>query len=428
MRCKSARYVFSSILAIALFLGLSTPSFAQSKTQLQKQKAQLEAEIKKLDKELAKAKKNTKLTTSQLNALNKKIAERNKLIKNINSQVSILNNQIAQTQQDIALRHNQIDSMKLEYAKVIRMLYREHDNMDKLVLMVDAPSYNKAFLRTKYFNEYSRYRRQQAAAIRHEEEALQEVSDQLQHQKAEKSNLLAQEKRNKDQLTREQQQKQKSINTSKANEKNLSSQLSKKQQQKKELDRQIQRIINEEVAKAKANTGKTMTSSTKTTTTSSKTSTATTKPASTTSSSTSSTAETALSNDFAANKGKLSWPVYYKSVLREFGRYQHESGGENMSNGIELSTSPGAAVYCVFNGTVSRVFTCPNGTKGIIVRHGTYMTVYANLGSVSVKEGAKVTTKQTMGTVYTAQGAATGEVSFQIWNNTTPQNPRSWLR
>ena len=98
-----------------------------------------------------------------------------------------------------------------------------------------------------------------------------------------------------------------------------------------------------------------------------------------------------------------------------------------MNNGIDVVCKTGAAVQCVFEGTVSRVFTCPNGTKGIIVRHGEYMTVYTNMGSVTVREGAKVNTKQNLGTVYTnSDGVA--EFSFQLWKGTSSQNPRNWLR
>ena len=55
------------------------------------------------------------------------------------------------------------------------------------------------------------------------------------------------------------------------------------------------------------------------------------------------------------------------------------------------------------------------------------MSVYANMGSVAVKEGSKVSTKQNLGTVYTnSDGVA--EFSFQLWKGTASQNPRSWLR
>lgn len=412
---RISRYLTRLILALLLTIGPLALQAQQTKAALEKEKAKLEQEIKKLNNDLAKAKKNTKLTTSQLNTLNKKIEERAKLIRNINSQMTILSNQIVVMQDSMAVKQQQILDLKHDYAKVVKMLYREHDNMDKLVLIFDTPSYNHSYLRVKYFKEFSEYRKRQAALISQREKELQDITIDLQRQKSEKNNLLAQEQKNKKLLDQEKIQKQKSINSSKQQEKNLTAQLNKKEKEKKQLQSQIQKLINEEIAKAKAAAAK---------------NTQTGKPASSVSGSTPntpSTAETALSANFAENKGALSWPVYYKKVLREYGRYRHESGGENMNNGIELLTAPGATVYCVFKGTVSRIFTCPNGTKGIIVRHGEYMTVYANLGSVSVKEGGSVNTKQSIGTVYTSDDGS-AEFSFQLWKGTQSQNPRNWLR
>ena len=392
------------LLALALLGSQCMVCHAQSKKQLEKDKAKVEQELKNLNNQLAKAKKNSRNGQQQINLLDKKINERTKLINNLGGQVNLLNVQMTQTQDSISVMRGQIDSLKAEYALTIRTLYGERGNLDKLVLVLDTKSYNYAYLRTKYFRDYSRYRRRQAAAISRREQDLHDASLDLMRQQREKSSLLAQEKKQKDELAREQQEKRKSLKSSQQQEKDLQAQIARKEKQKRQLQQQIQKIINEEIAKA--NKGKTQTTS---------------------GGKTVSTAETALSNDFAQNKGRLPWPCYYNKVAREYGKYTHSSGGQNMNNGIDLVCKSGAAVQCVFNGTVSRVFTCPNGTKGIIVRHGEYMTVYANLGSVSVKEGAKVSTKQNLGTVYTnADGVA--EFSFQLWKGTASQNPRSWLR
>lgn len=421
--CTQVKYISRIIFAL-LFLILSCHTvLAQNKSQLEQQKAQLELEIKRLNKELSSARNSTRLTTRQLNALNKKIKERTNLINNINSQMTLLNRQIGQTNDSIGVMRNQVDSMKAEYAKIIRVLYREHDNINKLGLLFDTPSYNHSYLRLKYFNEYSRYRKNQARFIKEREQQLLSVTQQLQRQRAEKSSLLAQEQKNKTQLTREQEQKRNSVNASKAQEKNLKAQLSKKEQQKRNLDKQIRRMVAEEVAKAArarvvvSNTTKTSSSGRASESTSESSNAAANAVAK---------ADAVMSANFVENKGRFSWPVSYKSVIREYGRYTHASGGENMNNGIDLTTASGAAVYCIFKGTVSRVFTCPNGAKGVIVRHGDYMSVYANLATVSVKQGSKVSTKQVLGTVGDIDGH--GEFSFQLWKGTTPQNPRSWLR
>lgn len=394
MHCKFASCVLRVFLPLFLLI-LSCDVYAQNKSQLEKEKAKLELEIKKLNNDLAKAKRNTKSNTKQLNVLNKKINERTRLINNINKQVNMLDNQISVKQDSINLITQRIDSMKNEYAKVIRVLYKEKRNLNETALIFDNTNYNHSLLRLKYFKEYSRYRRYQEAAIRQQEEVLQQENMKLQTQKMEKSNLLAQEQRHRSELRKEQKQKKNSINASRQQEKNLTAQISKKEQQKKKLQQQIQKIISEEVSRGGSGSR--------------------------------SNVDYTLSVSFEDNKGKFSWPVYYRRVAREYGRYRHASGGENMNNGIDFITAPATSVFAIFDGVVSRVFTCPNDTKGIIVRHGEYMTVYANLSSVLVKEGAKVTTKQTIGKVASGAGGE-GEFSFQLWKGTASQNPRNWLR
>ena len=396
-----------AVLALSFLCCLPLGASAQSKKQLEKDKARVEQEIKNLNSQLARAKKNSRNGQQQINLLEKKIGERTKLINNINGQMNLLNLQMTATQDSIALIRSQVDSMKQEYARIVRTLYAERGNLDKLVLVLDTRSYNMAYLRTKYFRDYSRYRRRQAAAIDRREQDLHDASLELMRQQREKSTLLAQEKKQKDALDREQQERKRSLKNSQQQERDLKNQIAQKEKQKRQLQQQIQKIINEEIAKANKKKSSSSAGSSATAAANS--------------------AETALSNDFASNKGRFSWPVYYTRVAREYGRYTHESGGQNMNNGIDLVCKGGTTVQAIFNGTVSRVFTCPNGTKGVIVRHGQYMTVYANLGSVSVSEGAKVSTKQNLGTVYT-NADGTADFSFQIWQGTTSLNPRQWLR
>ena len=396
------------LLVLAVLVGFSSPLYSQSKKQLEKDKARVEQEIKNLNSQLGKAKKNSKNNQKQLQLLEEKIAQRTRLINNLDGQLNLLGVQMTQTQDSIALVRSQVDSLKAEYAKVVRTLYGERGNLDKLVLLLDTKSYNYAYLRTRWFRDYSRYRRRQAAHIRQKEEELTDVQLELAKQQREQTTLLVQQKRQKDQLAQEQKQKQKSLKDSKQQEKNLQAQISKKEKQKRQLQQQIQNIINEEIAKAnrakKAAAGSSASS-----------------PAP------KSAEEVALTSDFAGNKGRLPWPVTYTKVAREYGRYTHSSGGQNMNNGIDLVCRPGTSVQAVFGGTVSRVFTTPGGTRGIIIRHGDYMTVYANMGSVAVKEGTKVSTRQNIGTVYTNEDG-TAEFSFQLWKGTSSQNPRTWLR
>lgn len=388
------------------------PVQAQSKQQLEKDRAKVEQEIKRLNNDLAKAKKNSKNDQKQIGLLNEKISQRTRLINNISGELNLLGIQMARTQDSISLMRTQVDSLKREYARVIKVLYGERGNLDKMVLLLDTKSYNTSFLRVKYFRDYSRYRRRQAAFIRQKEDALHDAGVQLAAQQQQTTTLLAQEKKQKEELAREQRERQQNLKKSKQQEKTLQAQINSKEKQKRQLQQQIQKIINEEIAKANAESKSGKGASGKTGGSGAQRG---------------SNADVVLGNDFASNKGKLPWPVFYTKVAREYGRYTHASGGQNMNNGIDLQCKSGTAVQAVFEGTVSRVFTTPQGTKGVIVRHGDYMTVYANMGTVAVREGAKVSTRQNMGTVYTNEDGS-AEFSFQLWKGTSSQNPRTWLR
>lgn len=414
MRCNLLDRQCLRLLPLLLALLLcGNPAQGQTKKQLERDKVKIEKEIARLNDELSKARKNSKNSTKQITLIKGRIQERTRLIDNINSQMALLDRQIGRTEDSLRMVRNQIDNMKAEYAQVVRTLYGLRQNISSTGLLFDNEQYNYSYLKMKYFAEYSRYRKHQETTIRRREQLFNDMSLDLQRQHKEKTSLLAQERKQRDALSREQQQQQKKLNKSQQDEKSLQQQISKKEKQRRELQRQIQQLINAEVAKnsgggASSSSGSSGTKNSSSTSGGNK------------------TYNDAASSDFAQNRGRLPWPVYYKSVAREYGIYTHPSGGKNKNNGIDLNCAPGATVSAVFGGTVVKVDSF-QGTKVVIVRHGAYMTVYAGLGIVSVSQGSKVATKQTLGTVYKGD-EATSEFSFQVWCGGDALNPRHWLR
>ena len=408
--------MWSKLLPIFLMLILmAVPAQSQTKKQLENEKTRIEREIARLSNELSKVKKTTKASANQINLIKKRINERNDLIKNINKQMGMLDRQISKTEDSLRVVRGQIDSMKIEYAKVVRTLYGLRQNVNSTSLVLDNETYNYSYLKLKYFNEYARFRKHQATAIHRREVQFQDMSLDLQRQRREKSSLLSQEQKQKDALSREQNQQQQKLQKSQQDEKNLKQQIAKKEKQKQQLQNQIQQLINAEVAKSSGSSSSTPSPKKNNNRTSSS------------NKSSGAVYSDAASADFVQNKGRLSWPVYYRSVSREYGLYTHSSGGQNRNYGIDLNCAAGATVNAVFNGTVARIFTAPNGSKGVIIRHGSYMTVYAGLGTVSVSQGTKVSTRQAIGTVYSS-GEETSEFSFQVWCGKDALNPRHWLK
>ena len=131
-----------------------------------------------------------------------------------------------------------------------------------------------------------------------------------------------------------------------------------------------------------------------------------------------------MSSDDRRITGRLPMPIAgpYR-IVSHFGEYNVE-GLSNVrldNKGINIQGQPGAQVRSVFDGEVTRVFSF-GGTAVVMVRHGNYISVYCNLGSISVHQGQHVSTRQVLGTVGTEN-----VLQFQLRREKAKLNPESWL-
>ena len=97
------------------------------------------------------------------------------------------------------------------------------------------------------------------------------------------------------------------------------------------------------------------------------------------------------------------------------------------NNGIDISTDQGANALCVFDGQVSTIFNT-GSTNVVMVRHGMYFTLYANLDKVYVKSGDKVKTGDKIGLIHTGATDNVTSLHFEVWNDKNNTNPESWLK
>ncbi len=142
--------------------------------------------------------------------------------------------------------------------------------------------------------------------------------------------------------------------------------------------------------------------------------------------------DTPVGDDFGSYRGKLPFPVSGRyTIVKRFGRQKHPTLPhiETTNSGIDMQTAPGATVLAVFDGEVSAVFRPDGYNNVIVIRHGQYMTVYANLGSITVSTGQKVKAGQNLGTVYTdANDGNRSVLHFEIRNRREKEDPELWLK
>lgn len=131
-----------------------------------------------------------------------------------------------------------------------------------------------------------------------------------------------------------------------------------------------------------------------------------------------------ISGNFESNRGSLPMPITgpYR-IVSHFGQYNVE-GLNNVTldnKGINIKGQAGAQARSIFDGEVSAVFSF-GGTMVVMVRHGSYISVYCNLASVNVHRGQKVSTRQVLGRI-----GQDDILQFQLRKETAKLNPESWL-
>ena len=137
-----------------------------------------------------------------------------------------------------------------------------------------------------------------------------------------------------------------------------------------------------------------------------------------------STEDRRLSGNFESNRGKLPMPITgnYR-IVSGFGQNSVDGlKGVHLDNkGMNIKGQSGAQARSIFDGEVCAVFDI-RGVMGVMVRHGSYISVYSNLSAVSVRRGQKVSTRQALGTI-----SSEGILHFQLRKGSAAQNPARWL-
>ncbi|MCD4698071.1 MAG: peptidoglycan DD-metalloendopeptidase family protein [Bacteroidales bacterium] len=394
-----------------LFLLLSNLLFSpvsaqENKAKLQQDKYKIEKEIKYNTKLLEETKNSKKTTLNQLIILKNQIKSREQLIETINQQIKTVNQQIELNKEILDDLNYDLNNLKKEYAEMIYYAYKNRSSFDRLMFIFSASDFNQAYLRLKYYQQYATYRKTQVQLIFETLEEINLTLEQLKKHKAEKMELVITLKTERDQLSETRNQQNSVYRNLNRKEKELASTIKDKEKAAKKLQKEIEKIIAEEIKLAAKKTGTTATGTFALT-----------------------PEEQKLSANFQENKGGLPWPTQNGIISNTFGEHEHPilKQIKTKNNGIDILTDKNMKVRAIFEGEVTRIMSIPNYNYVIMVRHGEFLSVYSNLGSVSVKRGDKIKTKQPIGTVYTNQKEAKTELHFELWKGKTLLNPANWL-
>lgn len=135
-----------------------------------------------------------------------------------------------------------------------------------------------------------------------------------------------------------------------------------------------------------------------------------------------------LTGSFRQNRGRLPWPVD-GTLTGRFGSRRDGADGTTISvPGIDITTRPGAPARAVYEGTVQRVGAIPTYGTYVLVTHGEFVTMYANLSQVVVRQGQRVRAGQVVGRSGTDRERRGPQLFFALYQGGAAVDPVGWLR
>ena len=387
-----SRRLFPFFLALMMFCPLTG---AQDTSAQREQKEKLEKEIELINRQLSSTDSKSRSALSNYNLLSKKISNRKKLLEASRRKEREIADQIYLKQKEINSLQASCDTLAAHYDRLVLSAYKNRDSRIWYMYILASDDLSQAYRRYGYFKSLASQIQTQAAIIEEQKAELLRQKAALQEMKTLQKRQSEESGRELDRLTGEQKDASKLVDRLKKEKKRYQKELAAKKKQVEALDREIARIVRE--AMKKSPSGKTE-------------------------------IDRALATEFSKNKGLLPWPAD-GPVVEPFGERYHQVY-KNIklpkNNGIDIALKSGTAVCCVFDGVVKQVLVMPGYNQCVLVQHGNYFTFYCKLRNVKVKSGQKVTTGQQLGVVDTINKET--QLHFQVWKDTTPQNPESWLK
>ena len=379
---------------------------AQDTRRQESRKAQLEKEIAAINRQLKDNARSSSRALTDLSLVRRKIAARQELIAESDREIRALDDSMKVRQQEIDRLQARHDTLSLYYNRLVRGAYKNRDSRLWYMYILSSENIGQAVRRFGYLKGLSRNMSDQAKHIQETAAALELEKDRLAGLREEAQVLRGQRQADVDALRSEEGESASLVARLEKDRKKYQNDLRKKNREVEALNREIAEIIRKATAKPKSG-GKSTAKGGKTTSTA---------------------VDETLSKNFAANKGRLPWPVE-GTVIESYGQHYHpvyKNVKLPFNNGVTLAVARGAQAYAVFDGTVAQVVVIPGYNQCVLVQHGSYFTFYCKLKAVSVKAGEKVKTGQVLGTVDTLSGE--DQFHFQLWQERTPQNPENWLR
>ena len=430
---------------------------------LQNQRQQIQQQIKEQEKRLRTNQVDVKKRLQSLMVINNEIADKRRTIDTIRRNIDTLDVEIERLCAQLDDLQEDLNKCKQRYIKSMRYLHRNRSDQSQLMFIFSADNLTQMFRRIRFMREYAAYQHVQGDKVKAQQESVDQKLQEISLARRQKTTLLAQDEQERRSLEGKQEEQQNVVKSLQREQKTIQGIIAQQKKKDAALNAQIDRLIAEEVARQKARAAAEAKRRAEAEAAKKRAAELARKKAEearkraeqeAVEAKTKEAREEArrrarelareeenarkkaeealhaptedmrISGSFESNRGRLPIPITgaYR-IVSHFGQYNVE-GLKNVTldnKGINIRGEAGAQARSIFDGEVSGIFSF-GGTMVVMVRHGSYISVYCNLASVSVRRGQKVGIRQALGRL-----GQDNILQFQLRRETAKLNPESWL-
>ena len=448
---KKVILLFSLLLSISVIfcpddiIAAKKKRTARTMSTVKQEQRRAEKTLKDAGKKLNDNTRRTEQELVRLNQLEGELKEKNREIDNIRTSLSAIDSDIKVAGDSLAVLEKNLAALKTQYAAALRKMQGNFRSKNLITFLFSASSFSDVTARYRYLREFSDWRKRKMQEISKASNLLGSQRRQLGSLQSERRKTLSSLTENESQLRSKRDETDKVVAKLKKEGSQLQKTIDNNQRKLKKLENELDRmIIAEQKRQAEAQRKAEQAARQKKQQTASKNKrksqgktvekpSASTKGNSEMAAINAGNAESrALSGSFESNRGRLLFPVRGRyTIVKGFGRQTHPDLPNVVTDnpGIDIAASEGAKARSIFEGTVSGIFSQDGYNKVVMVRHGSYISIYANLSSINVRMGEKVRANQDLGTIYRDPEYDNKPVlHFELRRERAKLNPMQWIR
>lgn len=457
------------IILLCLFSALSSDAQTRpDKNKVQKQKQEMTKRLRNNTRQFEQNKTETAKKLKELTIVEEEIAEITNDIENKKKSIDSLGTIILNVQDTINELDGRIKNLSDKYASALAHQQKSTNRQSTINYLFASENVAQAIRRYRALKQFAKWRSKKAGEIESVKIKLADRQNELINLKTKQSEVLSILDKNKTELNIKQNKNQAIIESLKKKGNEIKAVIDDNQREIKKLDQELERLIAEEQARiaeeqrreearkkaeeaqkleqekllrqqenknvvSKKKNSENKKSSKKTVTKISEIPKTAEYHAAGTVNNITSRSSNQLSAGFLQSKGNLPFPVDGKHlIVRGFGRQKHPSLPmiETDNPGIDISVTHGESARVVYEGVVSAIFKQPGYNNVVMVRHGDYLTIYANLENIIVKKGDRIAAGHPLGKIALDEDDVKQRsiLHFEIRHEKNKENPVLWLK